>query len=1225
MSGAMYVGRVGALAIALGIGAVIAGMPGVAWAGPEGESDPSGSLGTSQSPAGDGNNSVGDTPDNGLEGETDPGDSGDSGDQGDPGDPGKGGAGDSTGGMKVDSSGGALTSTKPGSAGAKSNAKDRDSDPPKRSTVKPKVASLAPSPMTTKLRSAATTVADAGRRARSQAPALSIASQKDPGPQVKQQAGSSADATPPARTTASSQQQAVTTTMTAVTKPLAQPSVSRILSFVTLAPTADGKQPASTESPLLSVFLAGGRQADRKATVEDESVARTVDSAQAGLMTTTKTSSLSLRSLFTRDITKPVVSLSAPGGGGPVSGTVTLSATASDNVGVTDVRFYVDNSTTALATDTTSPYSASWNTTTVTNGAHTVKAVARDAAGNTTTSTRTVTVDNAKPVVGLSAPGGGGPVSGTVTLSATASDNVGVTQVQFFVDNSATALATDATSPYSASWNTTTVSNGAHTLSAVARDAAGNTTLSAPVVVTVANPDVTAPTVAVAAPTGPVSGVASLSASAADNVGVAGVQFFINGTAVGGEDTTSPYSTSWNTATVANGSYTVTARARDAAGNITTSAPVTITVVNSSPSALSGTTTSVNVGSNPNGIAVVGNRAYVANGASNTVSVIDANTQQIVATIPVDNTPTYVVGAPDGTRVYVSNANSATVSVIDTSTNRVIKSIGVYGGAYAQIPGGLAISPEGKNLYVSTYDGTISLIDTTTNAWKGLWFIRPGITNMEVSPDGKRLYIADTQRGVILAVDTAKLTGPTSGIPDIPEFGVGYGATPVDVAVSHDGKWLYTVNTVDATHNSVSVIDADPTSPTYTKVVRTINVGDTAAFVTLSPDDTRAYVTHQVPGKVTVIDTKLNLVLGTVPTDDGTVASRSFISVGPDGRLFITDSSDNRILIMTVSGGVLPTVPVSVTPISVGNDPTGIAVANGQMYVYGNGIVSVIDTATKAVTGTTAVYTDPATATSPDGTRRYAVNGRSVSVIDTATNTVIASVAIPTCDDCYYWPGGLYGVEVSPDGSRVYVRENYVTETGGTTVVSVIDTTTNTLIGTGYPPLLNDIDATPDGRLYAADMTIPAIYVYDRNMNGIASIISLPGTWYAFVDALAVNADGTRTFAVIKSWDVGFQHVSVIDSDPNSPTYNTELARIRQQDTVRSLDGTRTYVLGSDGRSVAVLDNATNTVVGTFATDLSPGPTTRSIAIGPDGTLYITDSADNKVYAVTIGPESQQL
>jgi YD repeat-containing protein len=71
---------------------------------------------------------------------------------------------------------------------------------------------------------------------------------------------------------------------------------------------------------------------------------------------------------------------------------VTLTATASDNVGVAGVQFLVDG-TPLAAEDTAAPYSASWNTTTATNGTHTLTALARDAAGNTTTSTVTVTVD----------------------------------------------------------------------------------------------------------------------------------------------------------------------------------------------------------------------------------------------------------------------------------------------------------------------------------------------------------------------------------------------------------------------------------------------------------------------------------------------------------------------------------------------------------------------------------------------------------------------------------------------------------------------------------------------------------------------------------------------------------------------------------------------------------------------------------------------------------------
>ena len=79
-----------------------------------------------------------------------------------------------------------------------------------------------------------------------------------------------------------------------------------------------------------------------------------------------------------------------------------------------------------------------------------------------------------------------------MTLSATASDNVGVAEVQFFVDNNTTPLATDTSAPYSASWNTTTVTNGTHTLAAKAYDAAGNINTST-VTVTVANSDITAP------------------------------------------------------------------------------------------------------------------------------------------------------------------------------------------------------------------------------------------------------------------------------------------------------------------------------------------------------------------------------------------------------------------------------------------------------------------------------------------------------------------------------------------------------------------------------------------------------------------------------------------------------------------------------------------------------------------------------------------------------------
>lgn len=92
--------------------------------------------------------------------------------------------------------------------------------------------------------------------------------------------------------------------------------------------------------------------------------------------------------------------------------------------------------------------------------------------------------------------------------------------------------------------------------------------------------DTTAPIVSLSSPIGTVSGTVSVTASASDNVGVAGVQFKLNGANLGVEDTSAPYATTWNTTTSINGTYTLTATARDTSGNTTTSAGVVVTVNN---------------------------------------------------------------------------------------------------------------------------------------------------------------------------------------------------------------------------------------------------------------------------------------------------------------------------------------------------------------------------------------------------------------------------------------------------------------------------------------------------------------------------------------------------------------------------------------------------------------------------------------------------------------------
>jgi len=284
------------------------------------------------------------------------------------------------------------------------------------------------------------------------------------------------------------------------------------------------------------------------------------------------------------DTTAPTVAISSPAAGATVSGTATISATASDNVGVSKVEFYVNG--VLKATDTASPYSYAWNTTAVANGSYTLLAKAYDAAGNVGQSSASVTVNNpvadtTVPTVAISSPAASATVSGTATISATASDNVGVSKVEFYVNG--VLKATDTASPYSYAWNTTAVANGSYTLLAKAYDAAGNVGQSSSVSVAVNNgvADTKAPTVIVTSPAAgaTVSGTATISAAVSDNVGVSKVEFYVNGV-LKATDTAYPYSYAWNTTAVANGSYTLLAKAYDAAGNVGQSSSVSVTVKN---------------------------------------------------------------------------------------------------------------------------------------------------------------------------------------------------------------------------------------------------------------------------------------------------------------------------------------------------------------------------------------------------------------------------------------------------------------------------------------------------------------------------------------------------------------------------------------------------------------------------------------------------------------------
>jgi len=175
----------------------------------------------------------------------------------------------------------------------------------------------------------------------------------------------------------------------------------------------------------------------------------------------------------------PTVSVTSPLAGATIiQGTATsITASASDPDGtVTSVRFF--DGPTSLGVDNTAPYGITWTPTTT--GAHTLTARATDNQGDSTTSTAIAVtvipagVDGTPPTVQLTSPTDGTTdLSGSQTLTASATDNVGVVGVTFQVDG--VTLSEDLSAPYSALLPATSpYTTGVHVIRARARDAAGN-------------------------------------------------------------------------------------------------------------------------------------------------------------------------------------------------------------------------------------------------------------------------------------------------------------------------------------------------------------------------------------------------------------------------------------------------------------------------------------------------------------------------------------------------------------------------------------------------------------------------------------------------------------------------------------------------------------------------------------------------------------------------------
>ncbi len=432
----------------------------------------------------------------------------------------------------------------------------------------------------------------------------------------------------------------------------------------------------------------------------------------------------------------PVVTLTSPLPGATFTppAFVALTALASDADGtVTKVDFY--QGSTMVGSDNTSPYSFNW--TNVTTGIYSLTARATDNVGvisiSAPISITVGVVSNQPPVVNLTSPVQGAVFSApaTVTLTALATDSDGtISKVEFYYGG--TLPISDDTSPYS--YTGTNIPVGTYTITAKATDNNGATTTSNAVTFTVVSNQ--SPVVTLTSPlpgatfTSPAT--VSLNASASDADGTVTKVDFYQGSTMVGSDNTNPYSFNWTNVTT--GIYTLTARATDNMGALTTSAPININVggATNQPPIISFTS--------PLSGAVFTGPAYIefiasASDADGTIAKVDFYYGGTL--LLSDNSAPYSYnrgGIPDGnytiTALATDNIGATTsttvaIGVVDNQSP-VVNIASPAAGAIFTIPASVTIDvaasdPDGTIVRVEFYQGSTLLGSDNSSPYSFNW------------------------------------------------------------------------------------------------------------------------------------------------------------------------------------------------------------------------------------------------------------------------------------------------------------------------------------------------------------------------------------------------------------------------------------------------------------------------------------------------------------------------
>lgn len=499
--------------------------------------------------------------------------------------------------------------------------------------------------------------------------------------------------------------------------------------------------------------------------------------------------------------------------------------------------------------------------------------------------------------------------------------------------------------------------------------------------------------------------------------------------------------------------------------------------------------------------------------------------------------------SPDGARVYVNDVDAGEIRVIDTKTNTLADTISVP----VDVLGGMALTSDGSALlFVDTVNNAVVALSTAIGH-QGLTTVPTSVTTdgyypgAAFSPDGTELYyIADN--GVVQVISLVPAAAMRAiGAPVLKPADPTTGAVTGTVASTPAGaKLTYTV--VSGPTTGTLVVNKTTGAFTYTPTAAQ------RVLAGLTPeDDTAEFAVTAFNGKTTV---PLRV---TVPIDPVTPAKLGQIAAGngaqgvavTNTRAYISNYLDDTITVVdTINGTVLTTIPVaSAGMVVVKQDGTRLYVTNpGDGSGTAAGTVTVIDTNTYTVVSTITVGKTPLDATlSPDGKTLYVVNytDGTVSKISTATNKVIGTVknigtkptfiAVSRDGKKIYVAGAdtvsvftstattgkiVPGIGNSPTGLAVSADNTklYVSHPDGT--ITVIDTVKSTVITTltiGGP--LGDITLNKDGSLLLVADGEGDVSVIDTSTNSVLrTVVTNPGPFTPVIPMVALSPDGMQLY-----------------------------------------------------------------------------------------------------------------